>query len=206
MIEDINKIRSFEFEAIVIGGSAGSIRIIINLLKALPENYPIPIFLALHRPPDNDAGMKNIFEKISKNNIIEPEMRLNIKCGNIYVAPANYHILIEHRFKINIDSSPLVEFSRPSINVLFSSAADIYKRNLLGVILTGSNNDGASGIVAIKDMGGVTIAQDPSEAFMARMPSAAIKTDKVDYILNSEQITEFLVNLPGKLKFPISIK
>lgn len=180
-------------KAIVIGGSAGSVKIIYNLLKILPNNFPIPIIIALHRPEEENSHMGELFKEISTLPVIEPSHRQEIESNMIYLAPSGYHIVIETDYTINIDKSPLVHYSRPSIDVLFLSAAEVYKNNLLGVILTGSNEDGAMGSLAIKQNEGVLIVQDPKDAAISRMPLAAISKTEPDLILNKEQLYSFML-------------
>ena len=182
-------------KAVVIGGSAGSVKVIFNLLKALPKNFPMSIIIALHRPEEENSHMGPLFKEISTLPFIEVKERVIIEQGKIYLAPSGFHIVVETDFTLNIDKSPLVQYSRPSIDVLFLSAAEVYKENLIGIILTGSNEDGALGLQSIQMNKGICIVQDPDDAAISRMPLAAITKTKTNQIFNKEQINNILIKL-----------
>ncbi len=190
-------------KAIVIGGSAGSVKVIFNMLKSIPQNFPVPIIIALHRPDQESSQMGSLFKDISKVAFDEPNRKTPIKNNHIYLAPAGKHIVVETDFSINIDTSPLVQYSRPSIDVLFLSAAEVYKRNLLGIILTGSNEDGSLGLQNIKKNGGLVVIQDPKDASISRMPEAALAKVSPDMVLTKEQIFELLKNISEAEKFNV---
>ena len=130
--------------------------------------------------------------------IKEAEEKENIQSGTIYFAPPNYHLLIEEDRSISLSNEEKVNYSRPSIDVLFESASDVYKSELIGIILTGANDDGAKGISCIESNGGLTIAQDPATAKYPIMPRSAIDTESVDYILPLEGIPVLLIKLAMK--------
>ena len=181
--------------AVAIGGSAGSVVLIYQLLKKLQSTFPFPIFMVIHRLSEQKSEMGKLFESQTNIPIIEPEGPTKIKGNTIYLAAPGKHMFIENETLINVDNSPLIQFSRPSIDVLFFSASEIFKKRLIGIIVTGTNRDGAIGLHRIKENGGITIVQDPSEAQMARMPKAAIEITEIDHILKGEKIIEFLNNL-----------
>lgn len=182
-------------KAIVLGGSAGSIRLISFLFKNLSKSFSTPLIMALHRANEKNSNLRNFFQEIINLPIIEPLHAMPIEPGKIYMAPAGLHIVVEENYIVNIDNSPLVHYSKPSIDVLFLSAAEIYKEDLTGILVTGSNEDGAIGIKSINDNGGITIVQDPQEAPLSRMPSSAIKHSKVTHIYKTNQILEYLNQL-----------
>lgn len=188
-------------KAIVIGGSAGSVKVIFNMLKSIPKNFPIPIIIALHRPDQESSQMGSLFKDISKVPFDEAHGKTTIKNNHIYLAPAGKHIVVETDFSINIDTSPLVQYSRPSIDVLFLSAAEVYKKNLIGIILTGSNEDGTLGLQNIQKNHGITIVQHPKDASISRMPEVALAKVKPDLVLTKEQIFDFLKNISEVEKY-----
>jgi two-component system, chemotaxis family, protein-glutamate methylesterase/glutaminase len=185
-------IRSNHYKAIVIGGSAGSFPVITKLLTDLRQDFHLPIILCLHRLKHIREGFDDVLNMKSKIKVIEPEDKTKLRAGYIYLAPANYHILIDnfHNISLNIDEP--VKFSRPSIDVLFETAANVFKDKLVGIILSGANSDGGHGIRMVKYHGGLTIVQDPNEASIKAMPLAAIENCKVDYIYKVEEISHFL--------------
>ena len=196
-----NSGRSFnfnDFEAIVLGGSSGSVKFVMDLLRLIPYDFPLPIIMALHRPPDQATDMCLVLSKISKINVIEPDTKLILKKGTVYIAPSDFHLVIEQDKSVNIDKSPLVQFSRPSIDVLFMSASDVFKKNLIGILITGSNKDGAFGMKTIRENGGMTIVQNPIDSTVPRMPQAAIDATQIDYIARTEEIYNFFTEFYGK--------
>jgi len=180
---------------IVIGGSAGSFQIITKILTSLPKNFKYPVFLCLHRLKHVRTGFIEALTIKSNLSIIEPLDKSHIKPGCIYLAPANYHMYLDIGNNISLSTEPSVNHSRPSIDLTFYSAAFNYKKKVVGILLSGANRDGAKGIVQIKTEGGITIAQNPEEAQVKTMPDAAIKTGKIDFILNTDQIISYLLKL-----------
>ncbi len=180
---------------IIIGGSAGSFQIVTRIISGLPEDYPTPLVLVLHRLKHVKHGFIETLSVKSNIPIAEPFDKEKIKSGNIYVAPANYHLYIEVAGTFALSTEEPVNHSRPSIDLTFMTGGYAYKNKCTGIILSGANKDGAEGLKKIKDYGGTTIVQDPSSAQMPTMPIAAIeKTKNVDHILNSEGILKFLLS------------
>ncbi len=179
-------------KAIVLGGSAGSIKLISFLFKNLSKSFSTPLIIALHRANEPNSNLRSFFQNMVHLPVIEPMSAIPIESGNIYIAPPGLHIVVEENYILNIDNSPLVHYSKPSIDVLFISAAEIYKDQLVGILVTGSNEDGALGIKSINDNGGFTIVQDPKEAPLSRMPSSALRYTKVNNVFNTIQILNFL--------------
>lgn len=182
-------------DIIVIGGSAGSIEVMLAILPGIPENFPIPIVVVLHRKNNNENITESIFQSRCKIPVIEAEDKMQIKSGVVYLAPCGYHLLIERNGTFSLDSSEKVNYSRPSIDVTMESILDIYKNKIIGILLTGANDDGAKGMQLIKNGGGMTIIQSPESAMMPIMPMAAENLIKPDKILNPLEISEFLANI-----------
>jgi len=194
-----------QYEAIVIGVSSGGMNALKFIFSALPANFSIPIIIVQHVSARSDNEWITLLNGKSNLTIKEADEKEKIACppeqlfgresANVYVAPANYHLLIEkdRTFSLTIDEP--VNFARPSIDVLFESAAEAYRDKLIGIVLTGSNNDGAKGIKLIKECGGLTIIQDPKTAESSAMPASAIAAIEPDYILSLEKIVQLLIKL-----------
>lgn len=183
-----------KFEILIIGGSAGSFPVVSRILESLPSTFPLPIVMCLHRLKDKREGFKEALEIKSSLPIEEPNDKDYIQSGRVYIAPANYHLLIEgNRFALS--TTELVQYSRPSIDVLFESAADSFGSKVLAIILSGANRDGALGMKRVNDKNGTSIAQDPKECSMSTMPMAAIEASKIDYQLNIPEIIDFIRKL-----------
>jgi two-component system, chemotaxis family, protein-glutamate methylesterase/glutaminase len=165
-----------------------------NHYKAVVIDFHLPIILCLHRLKHVREGFDEVLNLKSKIKVIEPDDKTKLRPGYIYLAPANYHILIDNTHNISLNIDAPVMFSRPSIDVLFESAANIFKDKLIGIILSGANSDGAYGIKIVKHYGGLTIVQNPEEAAIKAMPQSALEACKIDYIYNSDEIIQFLNN------------
>lgn len=170
-------------EAVVIGCSAGGLDALRILLEALPTGFPATVIIVAHTAPCSDNLLPTLLAKICRLPVSEAREREPVLPGHVYVAPPNYHLLIEQdrTFALSVDER--VCFVRPSIDVLFQSAADAYGERLVGVILTGANSDGAQGLKAVKAVGGFTLVQDPASAYADTMPKAAIATGAADKVL-----------------------
>ncbi len=183
--------RSF-FEAIVIGGSAGAMDALLMLFSTLPKDFAVPIIIAVHVHPSDDGELVKFFSSQAGLPIREAREKEAVQSNCIYLAPSNYHLLIEQDKTFSLSMDEKVNYARPSIDVLFESAALVFLDRLIGVLLTGANHDGAKGISTIKKYGGLTIAQDPLTAKYSVMPQAAIDTGNVDKILSVREISDFL--------------
>lgn len=183
------------YQAVIIGGSAGSFRVITSILHALPKNYPIPLLLNLHRLKHVRSGFVEALSIKSNIPVMEPYDKEAIKSGIAYLAPSNYHMYIELNKKIALSTEETVNHSRPSIDLSFATAAQTYHRNLLGIILSGANKDGAWGLKKIKDAGGTAMVQDPEECEVSTMSQAAMNTSDINYIYNTNQIIDFLLKI-----------
>jgi two-component system chemotaxis response regulator CheB len=184
-----------KYKAIVIGGSAGSFQPITKMLAELPKDFPLPIFLCLHRLKHVRHGFVEALSIKSSKPVLEPYDKDTIKKGHVYLAPANYHLCIELGNTISLSSEELVNNSRPAIDLTFESAAYVFKDKLIGILLSGANKDGAEGMRQIKLKGGLTIVQDPEESMINTMPSSAISKTKIDYILTVDEIISLLLEL-----------
>jgi len=181
-------------ELIVAGASLGGFDALAMLLGALPGDYPLPLAVVQHRSMDSDDLLSVLLQRTTRLPLAEVEDKQPILPGTVYIAPANYHLLAErNHFALSVDDR--VRFARPSIDVLFESAADAYRERLAAVLLSGSNDDGAQGVARVKERGGLTIVQDPASAESARMPAAAIAASPVDYVLPLAGIAQLLTNL-----------
>jgi len=181
-------------DIIVIGCSLGGMRALSIILAALPADFAPPIAVVQHRHKASNEGLPTYFRTQTKLPVVDADDKLYIRPGHIYLAPADYHLLIEAgKFDLSVDAA--VSHSRPSVDVLFESAADAYRTGVVGVVLTGANADGARGVVRIKQQGGLVIVQEPATAEAPDMPQAAIDEVRVDRILPLDRIGPFLVEL-----------
>jgi len=186
----VNKIKY-----IVIGGSAGSFRVVTELLSALPKNFKYPIILVLHRLKYVKSGFVEALSTKSELTVCEPFDKDKIKDNTIYIAPANYHLCIEPNNTFSLSVEEQVNHSRPSIDITLSTAGRSLKDKTLGIVLSGANKDGAIGLKHIKDAGGYTIVQDPNDATVRTMPDAAITETNPEKVLSSQEIIDFILNL-----------
>lgn len=176
---------------VVIGTSAGGLRALEQIFGRLPGNFPLPILAVQHRAKESEAYV-DIVQRATALPVREAEDNLPIDVPGIYVAPPDYHLLVEPgRLALSIDEP--VSFSRPSIDVLFESAADAYGSSVIAVLLTGANQDGSRGLARIKEAGGIAIVQDPHTAENPEMPSAGILSAPVDRVLPLGEIADELV-------------
>ncbi|MEH0154590.1 chemotaxis protein CheB [Limibacter armeniacum] len=186
---------SDKYNAIVIGGSAGSFQPITRLLAKLPKDFPLPIFLCLHRLKHVRHGFEEALSIKSSKKVQEPEDKELIRSGAVYLAPANYHMAIELGNSVALSTETLINNSRPSIDVTFESASYVYKDSLVAILLSGANKDGAAGISSVKARGGLTIIQSLDECMISTMPAAAKDIAEIDYELTSDEIINFLLEL-----------
>ena len=185
-----------EFKIIVIGASLGVLRVIRKLLAALPSTLPAAVVVVLHRDSASDASAAELLQRWSLLPVAEPEDKEPILPGRLYLAQAGVHLLINNGY-FSVSGEEPVRFARPSIDLLFESAADTFGDRTIGVIMTGANADGAAGLAAIRENGGFTIAQAPETAECPIMPQAAIDAHAVNYIATLEEIGPLLVRMTG---------
>jgi two-component system, chemotaxis family, protein-glutamate methylesterase/glutaminase len=179
-------------EAIVIGASAGALDVLSNLLPALPSDYRLPILIVVHLPPDTTSLLAELMRARCGIRVREAEDKEPIEPGVAYFAPPDYHLLVEQDKRLSLSDDEPVLFSRPSIDVLFESAADAYGGGLIGVVLSGANSDGANGLKAVVEAGGVAVVQSPGSAYAVAMPEAAIATCPEARVLSVNEIAAYL--------------
>jgi two-component system chemotaxis response regulator CheB len=174
-------------EIVVVGTSTGGLKALQTLLSGLSGDFPLPVVIVQHRGAGPETGLCDFLAHSSKLPVSEPEDKEPIARRRVYLAPRDYHLLIEDgNFALSTDHA--VAYARPSIDVLFESAADYYEDKTIGVILTGANNDGAQGLAKIGSYGGTTVVEDPASAACREMPQAAIAKFKPNWILPLEEI------------------
>jgi two-component system, chemotaxis family, protein-glutamate methylesterase/glutaminase len=179
-------------DAIVIGASAGGVEALSILLPALPAGLRTPLFIVLHLPRERPSLLAEIFARKCALKVREAEDKMRVEPGTVYFAPPDYHLLLDEGPQLALSIDELVHFSRPSIDVLFESAADIYAERLMGIILTGANDDGTAGLAAIHRAGGVTIVQEPESALVPLMALSALKRTPADFVLPLAEIAALL--------------
>jgi two-component system chemotaxis response regulator CheB len=184
-------------DGIVIGASAGGIEALSILLPALPAKLSASVFIVLHLPRDRPSLLVEIFSRRCALPVREAEDKQPVEPGTVYFAPADYHLLLDAGPELALSDDELVNFSRPSIDVLFESAADVYRERLLGIILTGGNEDGALGLQAVHRAGGVTVVQQPESAQVPLMVVSALQRGPADFVLSLDQIADLLRALDG---------
>jgi two-component system chemotaxis response regulator CheB len=180
------------------GGSAGGFKALSAILSALPLDFPLPVLVVQHLCPGDDGLFARHLASTAKLPLIEPCDKQWIKQGQVYVAPANYHMLVEQNGTIALSVDDKVNWSRPSIDVLFESAALAFGGRAIAVLLSGANADGAAGMQKIKEAGGLTIVQDPATAEYPVMPQAAIDCGAADEVLSAEEIGWRLIELGSR--------
>lgn len=182
------------FDIVVIGTSTGGLKALQTLLASLPAEFPLPVVVVQHRGKDAESGLCQFLNRGSALPVLEPEDKEPLLGGRVYLAPRDYHLLLEKR-SLALSTDGAVGFARPSIDVLFESAADEYRDRAIGVILTGANRDGARGLAAIKSGGGLTIVEEPASAMCRELPDAAIALTQADWILPLKWIAPRLQKL-----------
>ena len=183
------------YEAVVVGVSAGGLAALVEVLPKFELNMMLPVMIVQHQSNDSDDFLVRYFDQLCRQSVREVEDKMPVESGTIYFAPANYHLLVEPDRTLSLSTEARVNYSRPSIDVLFESAADTYMDRLVGIILTGANPDGTNGAARIKELGGLIIAQDPETAEAKAMPMSVIKHVQVDHILPLNRIGDFVNRL-----------
>jgi two-component system chemotaxis response regulator CheB len=184
-----------KYEVVVLGCSMGGMSAMEQIFSVLPEDFPVPIIVAQHRYRTSGEALPSFLRRHSKLNVVDAVDKQWIHPGNVYLAPADYHLYVDRGGELSLSVDAAVAYSRPSIDVLFESAADAYLGGTVAVVLTGANADGARGAKRIKERGGFIVVQDPKTAESPEMPSAAIAATRVDRILPLNRIGPFLVEL-----------
>jgi two-component system chemotaxis response regulator CheB len=180
------------FDAIAIGTSAGGVEALSRLLPALPKGLGAAVFVVLHLPRHRPSLLAEIFAPRCALPVREALDKEPVQPGTVYLAPPDYHLLVDAGPQIALSTDEPVHYSRPSVDVLFESAADVYGARLLGIILTGGNEDGAAGLAAVRRAGGMTLVQQPEEALAPQMPAAALARGPADRVATLEEMARFL--------------
>ncbi|HLP50601.1 MAG TPA: chemotaxis protein CheB [Chitinophagales bacterium] len=183
------------YKAAVIGTSSGGMAALKAILPLLPAGFSLPVIVVQHVGANADNYWVGVMDEMCALHVKEADEKEQITPGNIYVAPPNYHLLVETDRTLSLSVDEKVNFARPSIDVLFESAALAYKKQLVGIVLTGANHDGAKGLKKIKEMGGLAIVQDPATADSSYMPAAAIAATQADYIVPVKDIANLLIKI-----------
>jgi two-component system, chemotaxis family, protein-glutamate methylesterase/glutaminase len=183
------------YDLVCIGASWGGLKAVGQLLTDLPEDFDLPIAIAQHRHPDSQAEtLAELLQTRTNRPVLDVDDKMPIEARHVYIAPPNYHLLVERgSFALSVDEH--IQYARPSIDVLFETAAHAYGAGVIGIILTGANADGALGLARIKNAGGVALIQDPLGAARRTMPDAAIAATAADAVLPVEEIANFLYGL-----------
>ncbi|RWX45812.1 two-component system, chemotaxis family, response regulator CheB [Candidatus Electrothrix aarhusensis] len=184
-----------KYRAIVVGASAGGVEAFVHIFSKLPALFSLPIIFVQHLHKDQENTLAQFYNDRALLKVEEAEEKERILPGHIYIAPPDYHLLIERDETFSLSVDEKVNYSRPSIDVLFESAAEVYGAELVGVLLTGANHDGSCGLQKIKEHGGLTLVEDPTTAKFPEMPRSALACTDVDYILPLEELGEFLLTL-----------
>ncbi len=187
------------YKAVVIGGSAGSFQGIVKILSQLPATFPIPIIMCLHRLKHVRNGFVEALSIKSVFPVVEPYDKEPIKKG-VYLAPSNYHMSIELGNNFAMSTEEMINNSRPAIDITLGTAAYVYREKLIGILLSGANRDGGLGMKQIKERGGLTIVQEPSECMIDTMPRAAMSATKIDFVLKIDEIVSFMKELDKQYK------
>lgn len=184
-----------ERRAVVIGGSAGSLEVLLKVLPILKDDLEFPIVIVVHRKQGMDSLLTDLLANKTKLKVKEADEKEPIENGTIYIAPSNYHLLVEKDFTFSLDYSEKINYSRPAIDVTFQSAALAYEKGLVGLLLSGSNADGVNGLITINKYHGTSLVQDPSSAQVSYMPDQAILRANVSAILKIEEMANYINSL-----------
>jgi two-component system chemotaxis response regulator CheB len=180
---------------LVIGGSAGSLDVLLKLLPAMDNSWPLAMIIVLHRRNDNDSLLTELLAAKTTLVVKEAEEKDVLMPGMIYITPSDYHLLIEPDGSLTLDDSEKINYSRPSIDVTFMSAAEVFGPDLYCLLLSGANMDGADGLIAARERGAFTAVQDPEEAVVSFMPRHALNHSSVDRVLTMNEMIDFVKSL-----------
>lgn len=189
------KASALPYDVLMLGASWGGVEVLSNLIAALPKDWQIPVVIVQHQHPSAGTALQRILGRLTTLPVIDVEDKDKMVPAHVYIAPANYHLLIEQDGCFSLSLEAPVNFSRPSIDVTFSALAKVYQQRCISVVLTGANDDGAAGTKEIKAVGGYTIAQLPESAEAPVMPEAAIATGAVDAVLTPQEIVPAILRL-----------
>lgn len=183
------------FQCVVIGVSTGGVQALKKLLAPLPADFPLPVLVVQHIGPDAGSGLARLLDEGCALRVKEADEQDEILPGTVYLAPPNYHLLVERDGCLALSADPYVSFARPSVDVLFESAAEVFGPQLIGIVLTGANSDGSQGLRSVKQNGGLAIVQDPKDAEARQMPQAAMAATSVDHVVALDGMVVLLQKL-----------
>lgn len=189
--------RRMPYQAVAIGVSSGGVQALKRLLGALPPDFPLPVLIVQHISPDAGGGMARLLDDLCAIRVKEADEQDAIEPATVYLAPPNYHLLVESGGFLALSADPPVSYARPSVDVLFESAAAVFGAGLIGIVLTGANYDGARGVQAIKRRGGMVVVQDPEDAETPQMPQAALAAVTPDHVVPLGGMAALLMRLAG---------
>ena len=192
--------RPAKFRAVVIGVSTGGLRALKILLGGLPADFPLPVLVVQHISAETGDGLARVLDELCPIRVKEADEQEEMRPGTVYLAPSNYHLLVESDGFLSLSADPPVSYARPSVDVLFTSAAAALGDSVIGVVLTGANFDGSQGLKAIKAAGGVAIVQDPADAEAPQMPLAALAATAVDHVISLAGMAALLRQLTSVRK------
>lgn len=188
-------IGSTKCEALIIGGSAGSLDVLLEIFPDLRSNITFPIILVIHRKANNESLLSDLLRHRTSLPVSEAEEKEILQPGQVYLAPSDYHLLIEQNRSISLDYSEKINYSRPAIDVTFQSAADIFGDKLVCILLSGSNADGVEGLKSVNNLGGTVVIQNPDTAIMPYMPQQAALNVKPHVLLHSFEMAAYINKL-----------
>ncbi|WP_013325482.1 chemotaxis protein CheB [Gloeothece verrucosa] len=189
------KLAKTNFDLIALAASAGGIKALSEVISQLPADFPVAVIVLQHLDRHYRSFLPEILKRRTHLPVKQAEEGELLQPGYIYIAPSNYHLLVNPDGKLSLNQAALVHFVRPSADVLFNSIATNYQTRAIAVVLTGTGQDGSLGVQTIKNMGGIVIAQDQETSEFFGMPKAAIATGKVDFVLPLSKISEMLISL-----------
>lgn len=183
------------YQAVVIGISTGGVAGLKTLLHALPERYPLPVVIVAHISPDSGSGLAHLLDDYCAIRVKEADELEPLTPATVYLSPPNYHLQVERGGFLSLSVDAPVNFARPSVDVLFETAANAFGPALIGVIMTGAGSDGSKGLKRVKELGGLAIVQDPADAEAASMPRNALAAVTPDHVVPLKDLAPLLVKL-----------
>lgn len=180
------------YRLLIIGFSAGGIPLAQQILAALPADYPLPIAVVAHLPAGEDCDLADILAATTALKVVMATDKSALEPGVVYIAPPDYHLLVEKSGCLALSIDPPVKSVRPSIDVLFQSAAEAFEKDLIAVALSGANSDGVQGMASVKELGGLAIVLDPLQTDIHTLPAGVVETVDVDYVANIDEIASLL--------------
>jgi len=181
--------------ALIIGGSAGSLDVLLEIFPQLNPDLNFPIILVVHRKASNESLLTDLIRNRTSLQVSEAEEKELLTAGKVFIAPADYHLLIEEDRSISLDYSEKINYSRPSIDVTFQSAAEVFKAGLVCILLSGSNADGVEGLKSVNNFGGKVVIQNPNTAIMPYMPQQAVLQVQPNVVLDGHDMAAFINKL-----------